>query len=442
MELVMKKILLTLSLLVTLTALTLAQTNVDPGDGTLSAAINAASSGDVLVLESGGVYTESADSAYFIDKVLTIQAEEGAEVKPLLENHTVASGTDGRADLFMMQEGAGLTLIGLDLNGLEPDTNTYRSLDNIVDFEMGENYTALHLKFIDCTMRNVTDRIADGASSDFEGANVVLDTLVVDNCVVSNCENGFNFKYIGLNHVQAENSTFHQVLNGRAFRIMNTDPTVVMDHLTFDNIGVDDRWIDSKNNTAPWTIKNCIFSNSVGESEIIRIYGASSIIHHCDFFNVGADYLGLKDDAVEENNMEVDPMYTDAANGDYTLGNGSPCLGMGDDGHAVGDLRWDPNVTGVEVLNNEVPVNYNLSQNYPNPFNPSTTIRFEIPESGFTTLRVYNIIGGEITTLVNETINAGAYTVSFDATNLPSGVYFYRLTSGNFTQVNKMILTK
>ncbi len=438
----MKKIILTLSMLVALTALTLAQTAVSPGDGTLSAAINAASSGDVLVLQSGGVYTESTDSAYVIDKILTIKAEDGAEVKPLLENHTVATGTTGRPNLFFLTEGAGLTLMGLDLNGMEPDTNTYRSVNDIVGFEVKENYTVAHLKFIGCTMRNASSRIADGASSDFEGLNVVVDTLLIDNCVVSNCENAFNFKWVGLNHVQAENSTIHNVLNGRAFRIMNTDPTVVMNHLTFDNIGVEDRWIDSKNNTAAWTIKNCIFSNSVGESTIIRIYGASTTIHHCDFFNVGGDYLDLRDDAVGENNMEVDPMYVDAANGDFTLGNGSPCLGVGDDGHAVGDLRWDPNVTGLEVLNNELPMNYKLSQNYPNPFNPSTSIRFEIPESGFTTLRVYNIIGGEITTLVNEAINAGAYTVSFDATNLPSGVYFYRLTSGNFAQVNKMILAK
>lgn len=438
----MKKNLLTLIMLLTLTALTMAQTTVAPGDGTLSAAINAAASGDVLVLQSGGVYTESTDSSFLINKVITIKAEAGAKVKPLIENHTVASGTLGRSDLFLLAEGAGLTLMGLDLNGLEPDTNTYRSLDDIVDFMVGENYTVAHIKFIDCVMRNVTSRIVDGASDVFDGANVVVDTLVIDGCLIYNAENAFNFKSVGLNHVQAENSTFYNIIYGRAFRIMNTDPTVVMDHITFDNIGVDDKWIDSKNNTAAWTIKNCIFSNSVGEGEIVRIYGASSKINNCDFFNVGSSYLNLKDGAVAENNLEEDPKYKDAANGDYTLSNDSPLLSGGDDGKALGDLSWNSNVTSVDDDNNAVPNNYNLAQNYPNPFNPSTTIRFDIPENGYTTLRVYNLIGEEVSVLVSSMLNAGTYSVNFNAYSLPSGVYIYRLTSGNFMQVNKMILAK
>jgi len=85
---------------------------------------------------------------------------------------------------------------------------------------------------------------------------------------------------------------------------------------------------------------------------------------------------------------------------------------------------------------------YSLSQNYPNPFNPSTTIDFEVAKSGMVTLKVFDVLGGEIMVLVNEIKEAGKHSISFDASNLPSGVYFYKLQSGDFVTSKKMILMK
>ena len=99
-------------------------------------------------------------------------------------------------------------------------------------------------------------------------------------------------------------------------------------------------------------------------------------------------------------------------------------------------------LTGVEPVNNQVPNSYNLSQNYPNPFNPVTNIKFSIPTNGNVKLVVFDVLGREVTTLVNEVRNAGNYVVDFDASNLSSGVYFYTLESGNFTQTKKMLLVK
>lgn len=97
----------------------------------------------------------------------------------------------------------------------------------------------------------------------------------------------------------------------------------------------------------------------------------------------------------------------------------------------------------VDVSEEEgTPENYSLEQNYPNPFNPSTTIKFRIPESSYVSLKVYNVLGKEIATLVSEEMNAGTYEVKFDASNLSSGVYFYKIESGNFVKTNKMILMK
>jgi hypothetical protein len=83
-----------------------------------------------------------------------------------------------------------------------------------------------------------------------------------------------------------------------------------------------------------------------------------------------------------------------------------------------------------------------LSQNYPNPFNPVTKINFAIPKTGFVTLKIYDILGREMRTLVNESVKAGNYSVEFNATTLSSGVYFYRLISDNFTDTKKMMLIK
>ena len=83
---------------------------------------------------------------------------------------------------------------------------------------------------------------------------------------------------------------------------------------------------------------------------------------------------------------------------------------------------------------------YSLAQNYPNPFNPNTTIKYNISESGFTTIKVYNLLGSEVATLVNEVKNQGAYEVNFSSSVLPSGVYFYSMEVNSFREIKKMIL--
>jgi hypothetical protein len=97
--------------------------------------------------------------------------------------------------------------------------------------------------------------------------------------------------------------------------------------------------------------------------------------------------------------------------------------------------------TSVEFTN-EVVQDFHLEQNYPNPFNPKTTISFSIPTSGFVTLKVYGILGREVANLVNEEKPSGTYQVSFDASSLSSGVYFYQLQAGNIVETKKMILMK
>ena len=97
--------------------------------------------------------------------------------------------------------------------------------------------------------------------------------------------------------------------------------------------------------------------------------------------------------------------------------------------------------TSVETKK-EIPNSYSISQNYPNPFNPTTKIDYSIPTAGKTKLVIYDILGREVKTLVNEFQNPGNYKINFDARNLSSGVYFYRLSLNDFSDTKKMILVK
>lgn len=102
----------------------------------------------------------------------------------------------------------------------------------------------------------------------------------------------------------------------------------------------------------------------------------------------------------------------------------------------------DEIVTGVENLPVQIPNEFKLTQNYPNPFNPTTSISYELPAADFVSLKVFNLLGKEVASLVSEKQNAGSYKVEFNAASLASGIYFYKLQAGSFTSIKKMTLIK
>ena len=107
-----------------------------------------------------------------------------------------------------------------------------------------------------------------------------------------------------------------------------------------------------------------------------------------------------------------------------------------------GIVYGDTTLTSVRQIGNSVPEEYTLSQNFPNPFNPKTNLEFGISKAGLVSLKVYNDLGKEIATLVNESKSAGIYSVVFDGSNLSSGVYYYILESGDFNETKRMVLLK
>ena len=99
-------------------------------------------------------------------------------------------------------------------------------------------------------------------------------------------------------------------------------------------------------------------------------------------------------------------------------------------------------VTGVDDKIDLIPKKFSISQNYPNPFNPVTKINYSIPRTSSVSLKIYDILGREIKTLVEEVKVAGYYEINFDGSNLSSGVYFYRIQAGGFVETKKLILMK
>jgi hypothetical protein len=97
---------------------------------------------------------------------------------------------------------------------------------------------------------------------------------------------------------------------------------------------------------------------------------------------------------------------------------------------------------GINQTSTEVPANYSLAQNFPNPFNPTTNIKFAISKNGFVNLKVFDMAGREVSSLVNEVLTAGNYEYSFNASSLSSGIYFYTLKTEGFTETKKMMLIK
>ena len=135
-----------------------------------------------------------------------------------------------------------------------------------------------------------------------------------------------------------------------------------------------------------------------------------------------------------------------------TSGLGSPLYGVSftdaNNGTIVGYFGTILHTTngGVTFINEELivekPTDYHISNNYPNPFNPSTKIKYSLPQTSNVVIKVFDILGNEIETLVNEEKQTGTYEITWYTENLPSGIYFYRIQAGNFIETKKMLLLK
>ncbi len=416
------------------TGMSFGQTNVAPGEGTLSAAVKAASSGDVLVLENGGAYTESVDSVYVIDKVLTIKAQdsEGTQAKITFEaDSTLIAGVN----FFLLKEGASLTLDGLEFYGMSDVENEFRTAGDLMVIE--DNAVTISATILNCYFHHANGRTIDA------GSGGSMETVTIDNSGVTECDGGPYFKDGDLTgSIKVTNSTFMNITD-RFIRAQpgGGDAEGYVDHCTVYNAS-GKRIIMAKGNTKKWVVTNSIFSTFTGSNADDCIRPGDNEADSLAFSILHSDVGLHKDWEIVSDTSSADPMFTDAENGDLTLLAGSPALSMGSDGGAIGDPRWVDPSTSIRSDAGEAPVHFGLAQNYPNPFNPTTQITFTLAKADYTTLTVHNILGQVIATLVNKQMTSGSHEVSFDAADISSGIYFYVLRSGSYMMQRKMVLIK
>lgn len=154
----------------------------------------------------------------------------------------------------------------------------------------------------------------------------------------------------------------------------------------------------------------------------------------CILYGQSSSTFGIGGGTVSGNNFSISSTLGQPLIGKTESGNISKKIGFWYETEEI--------VTAIEHVVKDIPSDYRLLQNYPNPFNPSTQIRFAIPEQAHVHLSVYNMLGQQVTTLVNENRCAGRYEVSFDASSLSSGLYLYRLQAGDFVKSRQMMLVK
>lgn len=455
----MKKI-VSIILVMMVTSL-VAQTSVVPGEGTLTTAIAAAADGDVLLLSPGAEYTESTESDFgtISGKTITIEVDgdgtELAVVKMLTQRDTETT-----PEFFVLEDSAGLILRGIEFDGgmlNESQANT----KNFINFFVGETPAETFIKRIEIDNCYIHDLYYDGeviaAGSSSMKYMLVIDSTFVNNTIMEKTGTPVYYKYGGANYIEVTNSTFWDI-KSYGFRITGpaetglpeNTPTVKIDRTTWYNIGTHDGreilLLERGPNLNPWTVTNSIFMKQVEKSKgtinLKETIGDSmATITNCVWFDVGDVSASRWKNHTVSDTMTYDPQFTDPENGDFTLPGFSPLFTYADDGGAIGDPRWLANLS-VEETSSLQPSVFSLSQNYPNPFNPSTSISFTLDRSGLTSLVVYDMLGKSVKTLIDGNMGAGTHKVSFHAGNLPSGIYFYHLESGDMTDTRKMMLIK
>jgi len=322
--------------------------NTDPviyqvaaGDSTLRMAVAGASDGDTIeLITSGGIYSDSGTDKVIVNKKLTVRAAAGLAEKPIVRNTNPATTA---ARLFEIQEGGELVLQGLCLDGRMMDGGPAHAKNAVRSQDINDPADAFRfqLKIEDCEMRYYTESIVKAH------ANTAADSVILRNCILDEAQReGILLRENtasggpDIGSLEVTNTTFTKI--GReAIYIEFSDPVVRITHCTFDSISyAEDKRIIYPRDVTDVQIKNCILSNqggSIGAS--IRLYG-NSTISYTDTFNVGAFSLE-GNSSVGAGMLGVDPQYNNPAEYDYRLASLSPLRGAGDDGRAMGDLRWE-----------------------------------------------------------------------------------------------------
>ena len=326
--------------------------------------------------------------------------------------------------------------------------------------------------------------IISGNTTDSEGGGISCggDSLVLINCVISGNSSGTH----GGSGIQAYNSYLeinnsHFINNfgeGHGGGILLKDSTyaVVSNSVISGNSGYNGGGIHCQSNFSSSLFYNCTIVDNhtdVGGGGITVGQNSSPIFVNSIFWNdqetdvfpynggtVIIAYSDIQGGWEGEGNIDADPLFTAPTTADYTLQEGSPCIDAGTaffvfesdtlvnlpdssyNGNAPDMGAFEYGSVSIVDIFASTPNEFRIFQNYPNPFNPVTTISYQVPELSFINLSIFNINGKLVSTLVNEKVQPGNYSVKWDAKDFSSGVYFYKLVAGKYSETGKAILLK
>lgn len=470
----MKKIITLLVLLVFTSIANSNILNVPSGYATIQAAINASVNGDT-VLVAAGTYMENIN---FRGKKIVLTSSYYQTNNPAAIYATIINGS----------------------NPVNPDSGSCVIINNHED-----STTVLQgFAITGGSGTKWTDEHGAGVYREGGGILVAFSSPIIQNNIVYNnqCINpagvtsrGGGGMRIGDGYPQLYNNV---IMNNTALYgagvVLNYTGCVMKNNVICVNYGSNAYgagsaiWVNSNFTRTKVIENNTIVYNSAlagtggiyaGGTITLRnniIWGNTSPNNSQITGNAASTYCDVQGGYTGAGNLNIDPMFNDSS---YVLASSSPCVDKGDSSTIYND-PVDPNnntlaqypsrggvrndmgayggplrrlltntVIGIHQEGSEVSSKFSLLQNYPNPFNPNTTIRFQIKDSRFTELKIYDVTGREVNKLVSEELKPGSYEVNFDASNLPSGVYFYRLDVGDnvnsgisFTDTRKMILIK
>ena len=296
---------------------------------------------------------------------------------------------------------------------------------------------ALHQNYFEGNLAHGSTSTAGGAISVSSVPAVIHNNIIVRNYAPGGEGGGISFREAPpagtLREVVNNTILENQAYSGGGLYISHDNSSVVLNTILWDNT-----------------------ATSTGHQ--VMLSGGSSVnVHYCL----------IKGGWPGQNNIDAPPNFADSS---YSLAENSPCIGAGVDSMTVlgsvcwaptcdchGDIRPQPEGSNPDIGAVEsplgdprvgideavmIPKRHSLSQNYPNPFNPSTTIEYALPHSGYVTLKVYSVLGEEVASLISGDHAAGRFKATWDASDMPSGVYFYRLTAGEYVQTKKAVLMR
>lgn len=415
----------------------------------LSVAINNAEDGDVIELTSNAnVY--SFASINNIKKSILICGKEGLAPLPVISNTQPWLITRG---LFAIMDGVTFRLKNVIIDGLSGSSTPADILIQTSIDPMSEGYS---FYADNCSFKNAGFNGLGHLFMVNKGS--MADTIRFSNCFFSNSINeGLLFSPPGdsqtkpnVSYIEFYNSTFWN-FPAQAISIMENSAvpgsTVLkINHCTFDNCGnsVDEGILG--NNLSTSIIENSMFTNSLSDSFSINIRGDSTSVSFCNIFqsNVVAQNENV---FIGGGMISVDPMYNDPEKGLFNLNSSSPVLNAGNDGEALGDMRWTDPATDIEGGEKNIPQGMILFENYPNPFNPTTTIPFELKSNSNVKISIFNCAGSLIKVLIRNKLYMGKHKVFWDGkdsqnNSVSSGTYFVQITNGKEQKVGKIVLLR